>query len=140
MSRKSKDAMSVAPVVDLDRRLPAPAELSAYEAQIWSAIVATKPADWFQADCAALLVALCKHTAVAATLDQKISEFNPETATSEDWTSYLKLLEARRKETGKIESSATRLRLTPQARYDTQKAAVANRKAGGTTDKKLWEK
>lgn len=136
MSRKSQDALSVAPVTDLDRRLTPPAELSAYETQIWSAIVATKPADWFQADCAPILLAYCKHIAVAATLDQQISSFKPDAAAKEDWKEYLMLLDARRKETGKVESCATKLRLTPQARYDTQKAAVADRKVGA---KKLWE-
>ena len=137
MARKSESALEVAPVVDLDRRLPAPAELSAYEAQIWSAIVATKPGDWFQADCAPILLAYCKHISTAATLDQKIGEFNPDAADKADWATYLGLMDARRKETGKVESCATKLRLTPQARYDTQKAAVADRKASGP--KKLWE-
>ena len=138
MARKSQDALSVAPVTELDRRLTPPAELSAYEAQIWSAIVATKPADWFQADCAPILLAYCKHISTAAILDSQIESFNPEAATPEDWTSYLRLIDARRKESGALTTAATKLRLTPQARYDTQKAAGANRRNAGAP-KKLWE-
>jgi len=138
MSRKSAASLSVAQATELDRRLTPPAELSAYEAQTWAAIVATKPATWFQADCAPILLAYCKHISIAATIDTQIAKFNPDQASEQDWSNYLKLLDARRKETSKLESAATKLRLTPQARYDEKTAHTAAKKVGDRP-KKLWE-
>jgi len=131
MPRKSVAELSVAPdPVELDRRLPAPSELTSVEAQIWHSVVATKPADWFQADCAPVLVAYCKHISAAMQLDEWALQ-------TEDPEQYLKLLDARRKETGKIESCATKLRLTPQSRYNAQSANTADKAASGH---KPWER
>ena len=135
MSKKSIGELSVAPdPVELDRRLPPPADLTAVEAQIWNSVVATKPADWFQADCAPILVAYCKHISTAMVLDEMIVGCEPENLESV----FFKLIDERRKETSKIESCATKLRLTPQARYNAKNSHTAHQ-AGGLTVKKPWD-
>lgn len=133
MSRKSLEALSIAAPQELDRRLPPPADLTPFEAQVWVAILSTKPSDWVQADSAPILVSYCKHISICASLDQKIESFNPDGG-ADDWLLYLKLIAARAIQTVRVESCATKLRMTPQSRYDASKAA---RKA--TPTKKLWE-
>lgn len=134
--------MGVAPAVDLDARLQPPPDLTAYEVQVWQSVVATKPSNWFQADCAPILKSYVKHISTAATFDQQLETFNPEKATKEDWTEYLRLTEARRKQTQIITTCATKLRLTPQSKYDEKTAFVAAKAAGNTNARgktKLWD-
>lgn len=137
MPRKSKAALQVAPSTELDTRPPPPADLTQVQAQLWCSVTATKPADWFTADCLPLLSAYCRHCATAMFIDQKIDaveqkeEFEPEYLVV-----YGKLLDAREKQTRIITSVATKLRLTPQSKYD---AAKADRIQKKTPTKKLWE-
>ena len=137
MPKKSALQMSVAQSTELDRRIPPPADLTEYQAQLWMSITATKPADWFQADCLPLLSAYCKHISTAAVIDQQIDAVEPEQITDLKFLrQYQKLLDMREKQTRAIASLATKMRLTPQSRYDTQKASAADR---GTSRGKLWD-
>lgn len=139
MSRKSVADLSVArDPVELDRRLPPPQELTPTQAVIWNAVVATKPADWFQADCAALLVAYCRHITTARNLDQYIDQLESEGISEpSEMRLYKQLLEMREKQTRAISTVGTKLRLTPQSRYDEKKAHVAHKKTGGN---RLWDR
>ena len=137
MARKSAAELAVAQATELDRRPPPPADLSEYQAQVWMAVTATKPADWFQADCLPVLVAYVKHISTAAILDQQIDAIDPEALRDkDDLRHYERLLNMREKQTRLITSCATKMRLTPQSRYDEKVAFVANKKAAKS---KLWE-
>ena len=101
-------------------------------------VVNTKPADWFQADTTQLLVAYCKHTTTAMVLDQQIDTYDPKWLVDNDGLErYRKLIGMRDIQTKAINALSRAMRLTQQARYDTQKAAVADRKARAS--KKPWE-
>lgn len=136
MSRKSLAEMAVAPAVELDRRLQAPEGLTVEHTAIWHAITATKPADWFQADCAALLESYVRHIVSARVIDEKIDQMERDGFEDADkFLLYEKLLNMRDKQTKLIQTTGTKLRLTPQSRYDRQAAAVSNKRQA----KKLWD-
>lgn len=135
--RNATGHLQIAPAVELCPRIAPPAELSEFEAAVWVSVVNTKPAEWFQADTKQLLIAYCKHTSTAAILDDQLDAFKPEwLADTEGLDRYRKLTDMREKQTRALTALSRSMRLTQQARYDTQKAAVADRKASG---KKPWE-
>ena len=138
MSKQSAAAMEVAPAVqELDRRMPPPAHLTEFQSQLWVAITATKPSDWFLADTAELLASYVKHASQARVIDGQIDDFEPEwLQKTEGLDRYDKLLKCRERETRAMASLATKLRLTQQSRY-TPKAAATQTKSGGA--KKPWE-
>lgn len=138
MPRKSKNELSMAPVTEA-RPLPAPPpELTADQAQIWHSVVRTKPADWFQADTHPLLAAYCKSCTQVALLDQAIDRYQPNWLDNDDAVLRLEKLTAMRcKLVGKLESCATKLRLTQQARYDAQKAATVTKRV--RPERMPWE-
>ena len=139
MPRVSKSELSLVPPAEVGKLPPPPASLTELQVSIWDAVVRTKPADWFGADSLPLLVAYCKHVSAAAVVDQAIDGFRPEWLGEPDGVLRLeKLTNIRCKHTGKIESLATKMRLTQQARYDAQKAAVHARKSG-KAEKRPWE-
>jgi hypothetical protein len=136
MSRKGMTKLSTAPPVELDRRLRAPEDLTPEQAHLWDAITATKPGDWFQADCAALLAAYVRHTVSARVIDEKIDSMESSGfEDAEQFMLYEKLLNMREKQTKVLLSTATKLRLAPQSRYDAQMGGVHARKH----TKKLWD-
>ena len=138
MPRKSAAELSIATPAEIGKLPEPPAELTEYQAAIWHSVVATKPVDWFQADSFPLLVSFCKHVSAAAVIDQAIDSFQPKWLdTPEGVVRLEKLSNIRSKHTGRIESLATKMRLTQQSRYDTIKAAGQNRKAA--KGKQPWE-
>jgi len=100
---------------------------------LWRATVATKPIDWFAADSAPLLaeyvraVAMCN--ALAGRIDASLS--------GDDAGATKLLLDMRDKESRRVASLATKLRLTNQSRYTPQAANTASKRSaqGG----KLWQ-
>ncbi len=133
--RDSATSLLMAPTA-IDNRPAAPACLTEYEAGVWNKIVDTKPADWFSPDSHQLLISLCKHMSTAAVLDKEIDNFNPAgLADKEGLDRYKALSEMRVKQTNAIAMLSRSMRLTQQAKYDTQKASRASRPEG----KKPWE-
>ena len=129
--------MSVAPAVELDRRIQPPEDFLPEHQAIWHSITATKPADWFQADCYSILEAYCRHIVSARTIDEKIDQMEQNGfEDAEQFLLYEKLLNMREKQTRTLTSVATKLRLTPQSRYDDRTAATAAQKKNRG---KLWE-
>lgn len=124
--------------VAVQQRMAPPGELSELEASVWNSVVNTKPADWFQDDTRQLLIAYCKHASTAMVLDQAIADFDVKwLADDEGMNRYKSLTDMREKQTRAINALSRSMRMTQQARYDTQKAAVANRKESGA--KKPWQ-
>ena len=135
--KKTAAALVSANVVEVTPRQIPPAELSELESGIWLSVVNTKPADWFQADTTQLMIAYCKHTSTAMTLDKQINEFDPAwLADNEGIDRYQKLINMREKQTRAIVTLSRTMRLTQQSRYDAQVAATTNKK---TSTKKPWE-
>lgn len=135
--RKSQGALqSVAPVENIPR-CPPPAELSEFEAHIWTATVNTKPADWFQADTLPLLLSYCKHVSHAATLDREIAAFDPAWLRDDDGLKRYKVLTDMRERESRAQTALARsMRLTHQAQVHRETAGVKSRKATGS---KPWD-
>lgn len=136
MARKSSSALSVI-TPKLDRRPDPPAKLTPAEAELWKAIVATKPVDWFKADCIEILANLCRSSVRLDQLSEVINDMGiPSPHDREMLTAYKDFMNLARQEALILSQLATKLRLTPQARYTTQSAATADRKAAVA---KPWE-
>lgn len=130
MPRKSAAALST--VRAFVKKAPEPpAELTKEQADLWRAVCATKPSDWFRADTFPLLSAYCQHTTSARRLSEVIDEFQPKWLKDEEgFSRYRDLLAARDRETRAMSSLARALRLTQQSRYTPQAAATASAKPG----------
>ena len=104
--------------------MEAPSTLTPAQAAIWREIVSTKPSEWFKADCAAILEAYCK--AITHYRDMASLLDNPPA----DLRERLRLTEAAGKQARLMGELASKLRLTPQARYTPGSAATAAKKSG----------
>lgn len=135
--RKSEASLEMVASVEPIPRMPPPAQLSEFEAEVWVQITATKPADWFNADTIPLLVSYCKHISHAAVLDDQISAFDPQWMEEADGLKrYRTLLDMREKESRAMTALARSMRLTQQSRYSAPTAETAARK---TAAKKPWQ-
>jgi hypothetical protein len=130
MPRKSASSLTLAPPVAL-RPLPEPPEdLTEGQAALWHQIVATKPADWWDASNLPMLRALVVHSSAAQVLDEFIAKFEPAWLTTDEGLErYERLGRARSVHTGKIESLMTKMRLTQQSRYGHKQAHTAAERA-----------
>src|SRR5206468_3179893 len=101
-----------------------PAKLTAAQASTWRAVVATKPAKWWDAASFPLLIAYCRaveaHDIVSAQLDVFEAEW---LQTDDGLARYDKLAALQERQARIIASLATRQRLSQQARYDKSTAA-----------------
>jgi hypothetical protein len=118
------------------RRPPPPPELDEREAVIWRKITARLPPNWFVAS-ASLLVELCRHTRLSddlmgdiararAAIDELRKTQKPTSKLLLDaMKEYRVLLRLHALQSQRIGALATRLRLTPQSRYEKSVAATA---------------
>ena len=126
MSRKSAASLSVV-AIGAPARLAPPEDLTSDQAARWVAVVQSKPVDWFGPDSAPLLKEYVRAEAMCDLLAVQI-----EGAIAGGETGEVKaLLDMRDKESKRLTSIATKLRLTQQSRYTPQAAATADRKASG---------
>jgi hypothetical protein len=112
-----------------ERRPPPPAQLDARERAIWTKITARLTAEWFTADNAPLLKELCRHIRHAddlsvdlalarAAIDELRKTPGPDSEELAEVTQeYRAVLRAHGYQSERIGNLATKLRLTPQARY-----------------------
>ena len=114
-------------------RIAPPAFLSAEQRKIWQSIVDTKPAEWFGADSAPILVEYVRAVDMCNVLDGQVREALSGGDT--DWIE--KILKLRDKESRRAADLATKLRLTQQSRYTPQAAATANKRTLHAS--KPWE-
>ena len=130
MAKPSVESLSIA-AVSIPVRPDAPEDLTPYQREIWAAITATKPPEWFEADTYPLLRAYCvaaqRHRDISQELDgMKVSDpLAKELMRMEDL--YAK----------QLKSVGVAMRLTQQSRYTPQAAATANKKA--SNGKRPWE-
>ena len=110
---------------------PAPG-LTDDQAQVWRETVGARSADYFGEDAAPLLEEYCRVVVMCRLLAVQI-----EAAISGGESGELKaLLDMRDKESRRLTSIATKLRITNQSRYTPDKAAVKARKGSGG---KVWQ-
>lgn len=125
MSKPSAASLSVVPVAAVSRMAP-PEGLSPEEASLWQLVVDSKPADWFGEDSAPLLKEYVRAACLCDLLDVQIKA----ALAGGDSGEVKGFLNMRDKESKRVTSIATKLRLTQQSRYTPQAANTANKKAG----------
>lgn len=130
MSKKSLASLSV--VAPMRGHLPVPPEhLTQAQAQIWTDVVATKPHDWFGADSFPVLSDYCRAIDMDNELAAVVNDFDRSSLTTyEGIQSWKALLKMQREQQKHVAMLATKLRLTPQSRYNAKSAATANNRVG----------
>lgn len=135
--RKSAAELSVVSAMT-DWRPPAPDVLNAAEAELWRAIVNTKPSSWFDAATIPLLTEYCRLKTSVDILNVRVATAEAELGESgqlpEGYVQTVMILD---KKQGRMAQLAMKMRLTQQARYEKKVAATeAKRAAPG----QLWER
>jgi hypothetical protein len=128
MPRKNQYASG--PILPGNERRPSPpAQLDARERAIWTKITARLPAEWFTAESQPMLKELCRHIqsaddlavdlALARAAIDKIRKMPapPAESLTAATQEYRAVLRAHGYQSERIGNLATKLRLTPQARY-----------------------
>lgn len=123
MARKSLEALTAPGMVAVATRPNPPEVLTQEEAEIWCAVVDTKPASWFDPASAPVLIEYCRAVIEVGVLAEMVRE-------ARGGKSYTSFLKARNVEAMRVASLATKLRLTQQSRYTPNAAATQDRKAG----------
>lgn len=109
-----------------------PEGLTDEQAQVWRETVGARSADYFSQDAVPLLEEYCRVVTMCRLLALQI-----EAAIAGNDVGVLKsLLDMRDKESRRMTSLATKLRLTNQSRYTPQAAGTAARKGAGG---KVWQ-
>ena len=138
--RGRKSAASLAVVRPITDHRPSPPEgLTEEQAAEWTAITRRLPAGHFPRECHGLLMAYCKHISSFRMLSESVDLFRSEwLITDEGLGRYGALLALREREGRALSSLATRLRITPQSRYQPRTAGVAAADADSGRSKP-WE-
>lgn len=126
--RKSADELKV--TVNIPQRPDAPADLTPRQAEIWKEAVNQYAVDWFPKETHALLAAYCRHCSTSEDIANRIKAMNP---MEEDTQIMDRLYRMQDRESQAIARTATKLRMTPQSKYDPITAARKNRGAGKET-------
>ena len=109
-----------------------PEGLTEEQAQVWRTVVESRSADFFSEDAAPLLEEYCRVVVMCRLLAVEIEAG----IAGGDAGALKALLDMRDKESRRMASLATKLRLTNQSRYTPQAAATAAKKGGGG---KVWQ-
>ena len=135
MEQRGRDSLeNLTVITTLPGQRPQPPDtMIRPEADIWRAVVATKPADWFDAGSLPLLADYC----TACVQQEKVRlALNTECKTTEELDRLSKTLDR----LAKLKTTlATKMRLSQQSRYRADAADVAA-KRGGSTPTKPWER
>lgn len=135
--KKSAASLSVASVSALPSRIEPPSDLTDAQAEVWRAVVATKPVEWFDADTSPLLSEYCRAAVMCNMLALQVEALLSGGDTAEVAVNLKPLLDMRDKESKRLVSIGTKLRLTQQSRYTPKAADTANRRSGGGG--KVWQ-
>jgi hypothetical protein len=131
--KNSNDLMvlsGASPVEAVERQRP-PHDLTDEETEVWVAIVAAEPADWFSVSSRPVLTQYCRHTVHA----RRIAELLERASSRKDFTvqDYDRLLRMQERESRSIGSLVTKMRITNQSTINHR----GNRKM--TLARKPWE-
>jgi hypothetical protein len=121
--RKSAEALSVVTTIPGQRPEP-PDTLDEDESVEWRAIVERMPTDWFTRETWPVLAELCRHICTSNVVSARLSA-DRKRLVLKDPELLDKLTKIHEREARAISSLSTRLRLTPQSRYDEKKANTA---------------
>lgn len=106
--------------------------LTAEQAEIWRQTVHARSPDYFSQDAVPLLEEFCRVVIACRVLAAKVDRLMAKGKMKE----LRQLLEMRDRESKRLTSIATKLRITNQSRYTPLSAATAARKGNGG---KVWE-
>lgn len=125
--RKSLENLTVITTLPGQRPEP-PDTLTAAEADLWRAVVATKPSDWFDAGSLPILADYCRACVQQDGLARAINKCETPDI------NLIRLFDTMAKLKATL---ATKMRLSQQSKYRADAAEVASRKVGPT---KPWER
>ena len=129
--RKSTAALATVTALPV-RLLEAPADLSAEQAEVWASVVVTKPGDWFDAGSIPLLAAYCRAVVESRKVAALVESMTPAMLLLDDGLArYKELRKIQAALSGEVNTLARAMRLTQQAKYRADAAAVADKKASG---------
>jgi hypothetical protein len=136
--RKSIDALAVMPVAERVEYPEPPDRLQEDEAAIWRMICASMPPRWFTDETLSVLEAVCVQIVFKRGLDEEVRTFPKEAKRTADGVKIFKTLHRMQIDAGNnIAYLATKLRLTPQSRYDAARANTATKNAKAASSP--WE-
>ena len=129
--RESKAEREVAQLVHIaDVRPEPPGALSVDEAEAWRRVVNHMHPGWYRHEYYGVLVAYCRQVVLGRYFRGKASEVTEEQRDTDDgMAKYLKLTKAAERADRAADKFGTTLRVTPQSRYDKDKAARDSNKA-----------
>ena len=135
--REAKSEREVAQLVHIaDVRPEPPAPLSVEEAEEWKRVVNSMNPNWFRKEYQGVLVAYCRQVVLgnyfhglASAITTTLRE------TDEGMKQYLNLTKAAERADRCADKFGTTLRITPQSRYDKDKAA---RDSNKTQNQRPW--
>ena len=133
--RQNQFAAQVVSLRPLTPRPEPPDELNEEQAAIWRSLIASMPGDWFRPECESLVVALCRHISYSRAIGARLNGLSLRTA--EDMGEFAELARLHKNESQAIANLSTKLRLTPQSRYNSVAASTAVHNAAPS--KKPWD-
>jgi hypothetical protein len=137
--RKSPDAGTEFQVAALlpGARPDPPEDLTAEQSLVWYAVVDRMPPNWFSPDLFPMLCQLCVHVTNSKALAAELAAFERSLLADESGLIRFDRLTRIHEREGRAASALmTRLRLTPQSRYN---AAVAATAVNNVPKSKPWE-
>lgn len=117
-------------------RIEPPKGMPKAQRELWLAVVGSKPADWFGPDNAPLLSEYVRAVDMANKLERQIDRLTE--SDEVDSEELRNLLNMRDKESRRVTSLATKMRLSQQSKYTEKSAATADRRASSQGGK-LWQ-
>lgn len=129
--RESKSEREVANVVSItDARPEPPLHLSAAEAEEWKRVVNSMNPSWYRKEYQGVLVAYCRQVVLGNYFHGVASSYPTELReTDTGLKQYLDLTKAAERADRAADKFGTTLRITPQSRYDKDKAARDSNKS-----------
>lgn len=131
--KKSSASLSVVSPLSVMPRMSPPDSLSASQKDIWHAVVAPLPADWWDASNAPLLLEYVRAVDMCNLLSLQIEA----TLAEGDPVALKDLLKLRDMESRRATSLATKMRISQQATYNAKNGNTAKSKAGAP--RKPWD-
>jgi hypothetical protein len=106
--------------VEVVERQRPPHDLSDEEVEVWAAVVATEPADWFSPSTNPMLAEYCRHVVsarrVGELIERALSDLDPETKQPTlSVVDYDRLLKMQERESRAIATLATKMRIAQQS-------------------------
>lgn len=135
MPRKSAAALSILPLPSLVERPSPPDTLGEREAELWTAIVDSLPADWFAPGDRPVLAAYVTSVALHERVSRECQTAELMVIGSTGQMRPNPLFRMQDRAAAQIASLSVKLRLSQSTRYDPRKAAAKSNEQGA---KKLW--